>query len=84
MLRTVTLNDLPTSFLIALAVSLGLLFGSFLNVVIHRLPRGQNLAFPPSTCPACGARIKAYDNVPVLSWLILRGKARCCCIRRRR
>src|SRR5690606_5812975 len=50
----------------------------FLNVVIHRVPRGQSVAFPPSTCPACGARIAPYDNVPVFSWLLLRGKARCC------
>lgn len=57
---------------------LGLLFGSFSNVVIHRLPRGENIAFPPSTCPACGTHIKPYDNIPVLSWLLLRGKARCC------
>jgi leader peptidase (prepilin peptidase) / N-methyltransferase len=71
-------SDIPGSWLLALGTALGLLFGSFLNVVIYRVPRGQNIAFPPSTCPACGARIRAYDNVPVLSWLLLRGKARCC------
>jgi leader peptidase (prepilin peptidase)/N-methyltransferase len=59
-------------------VSLGLLFGSFLNVVIHRLPRGENLAFPASHCTSCGAPIRAFDNVPVLGWLLLRGRARCC------
>jgi leader peptidase (prepilin peptidase)/N-methyltransferase len=74
----VRLAELPPEFLLIVAVLLGLLFGSFLNVVIHRLPRDQNIAFPPSTCPVCGARIRAYDNIPVLSWLILRGKARCC------
>jgi leader peptidase (prepilin peptidase)/N-methyltransferase len=74
----VTLSELPPPLLVVVAVTLGLLFGSFLNVVIHRLPRGENIAFPPSRCPACGAAIKAYDNVPVLSWLVLRGAARCC------
>jgi leader peptidase (prepilin peptidase) / N-methyltransferase len=78
MLGPVTLNELPVPFLTLIAVALGLLFGSFLNVVIHRLPRGQSVAFPPSTCPSCGARIAPYDNFPVLSWLLLRGKARCC------
>lgn len=57
---------------------LGLLFGSFLNVVIYRLPRGQNVAYPPSSCPACGASIRPWHNVPVFSWLWLRGKAACC------
>lgn len=49
-----------------------------MNVLIHRLPRGQSLVSPPSTCPACGVRIRPWDNVPVLSYLLLRGKARCC------
>lgn len=70
--------DAPQPLLVVTAVLLGLLFGSFLNVVIHRVPREQSIAFPPSTCPSCGARIRPYDNVPVLSWLLLRGKARCC------
>jgi leader peptidase (prepilin peptidase) / N-methyltransferase len=56
----------------------GLLVGSFLNVVIHRLPKGESLAKPPSSCPSCGARIKPYDNIPVVSWLILRGRCRNC------
>jgi leader peptidase (prepilin peptidase)/N-methyltransferase len=73
-----SLADFPPSFLIAVAVALGLVFGSFLNVVIHRLPRGENLAFPGSRCPACGTPIAARDNVPVLSFLWLRGRARCC------
>lgn len=72
------LGDLPGALLVSVAVALGLLFGSFLNVVIYRLPRGQNIAFPPSTCPMCGARIAPYDNLPLLSWLLLRGRARCC------
>lgn len=56
----------------------GLLIGSFLNVVIHRLPRGQSLVSPPSTCPGCGSRIRPIDNVPVLSWLLLGGKCHTC------
>ena len=73
-----SLAEFPPVFLIAFAVALGLLFGSFLNVVIHRLPRGENLAFPGSHCPACGKPIHPRDNVPILSFLLLRGRARCC------
>ena len=56
----------------------GLLIGSFLNVVAYRLPRGESLAKPRSRCPSCETPIKPYDNIPVLSWLILRGKCRHC------
>ncbi len=56
----------------------GLIWGSFLNVVIHRLPRGQSLVTPPSTCPRCGRRIRPYDNIPVVSYLLLRGRCRDC------
>jgi leader peptidase (prepilin peptidase)/N-methyltransferase len=56
----------------------GLLAGSFTTVVAHRVPRGESIVGPRSRCPACGAQIAAYDNVPVLSWLLLRGRARCC------
>src|SRR4051794_29168736 len=56
----------------------GLILGSFFNVVIHRLPRGESLVSPPSHCPSCGEPIKPYDNVPVLSWLVLRGRCRSC------
>ena len=76
-----TLADLPYWFLATTAVAVGLVFGSFLNVVIHRLPRGESVALPGSRCPACGAPIRAYDNVPILSWLVLRGRARCCHVR---
>lgn len=72
------LAELPYWFWAGVAVALGLTLGSFLNVVIHRLPRGENIAYPASRCPACGASIRPYDNVPVLSFLVLRGKARCC------
>src|SRR3954449_6733701 len=61
-----------------IAAILGAIVGSFLNVVAYRLPRGESLAHPPSACPACGTRIKPYDNVPVLGWLWLRGKCRAC------
>jgi len=72
------LAELPYWFWAGVAIALGLTLGSFLNVVIHRLPRGENLAYPASRCPACGAPIRAYDNVPILSFVVLRGKARCC------
>jgi leader peptidase (prepilin peptidase)/N-methyltransferase len=58
--------------------ALGLAFGSFLNVCIYRLPRGIGVTLPRSACPACHERIAAYDNIPVLSWLILRGRCRHC------
>lgn len=73
-----TLGEIPQSFAIVVAVALGLAFGSFSNVVIHRWPRGESVAFPASRCPHCGTPIKGYDNVPVLGWLLLRGRARCC------
>jgi leader peptidase (prepilin peptidase) / N-methyltransferase len=56
----------------------GLLVGSFLTVVAHRVPRGESVVGGRSHCPSCSAQIVAYDNVPVLSWLLLRGRARCC------
>jgi leader peptidase (prepilin peptidase)/N-methyltransferase len=56
----------------------GALWGSFLNVVIVRLPRGESIVFPASHCVVCGAPIRAYDNIPVLSYLILRGRCRRC------
>ena len=62
----------------ALAGAFGLLLGSFLNVVAYRLPRGESLAVPASRCPGCDTPIKPYDNVPVLSWLLLRGRCRSC------
>lgn len=63
---------------VALIGVVGLLVGSFLNVVIYRLPRGESLIWPASRCPSCSARIKPYDNVPVVSWLVLRGRCRNC------
>lgn len=98
------LNDLDRSFLVSLCGLLGLLVGSFLNVVIHRLPRMMDedwrrqcaelctsqeesppkgtekltLARPRSRCPSCGHAITALENIPVISWLILRGKCSAC------
>jgi leader peptidase (prepilin peptidase) / N-methyltransferase len=57
---------------------LGAMIGSFLNVVVYRLPRRESLVRPASHCPACGAGVKPYDNVPILSWLLLRGRCRSC------
>jgi leader peptidase (prepilin peptidase)/N-methyltransferase len=57
---------------------LGAIIGSFLNVLIHRLPRGQSIVFPNSACPGCGNAIRAYDNIPIISYLILAGRCRSC------
>jgi len=57
---------------------IGAAIGSFLNVVIHRVPNEQSIVFPNSACPKCGKAIAGYDNVPILSWLILGGKCRNC------
>lgn len=62
----------------AIAFFGGLIVGSFVTVVAHRVPRGESIVGPRSRCPACGAQIAAYDNVPIFSWLLLRGRARCC------
>jgi leader peptidase (prepilin peptidase)/N-methyltransferase len=64
--------------IIGLCFLLGLLIGSFLNVVIWRLPRGESLSHPGSHCPGCGHAVRPYDNVPVVSWLLLRGRCRDC------
>ncbi|MHB1704292.1 MAG: prepilin peptidase [bacterium] len=57
---------------------IGLSIGSFLNVVIYRLPNNTSIVFPSSACPTCGKKIKFYDNIPVLSYIILKGKCRSC------
>lgn len=57
---------------------LGAAIGSFLNVVIYRVPAGVSVVHPPSACPACGAAVRPYDNIPVLSWFVLRGRCRDC------
>ncbi len=63
---------------LAPAALFGLLIGSFLNVVAWRLPRGESLVKPRSKCPGCETQLKAYDNIPVFSWLMLRGRCRGC------
>lgn len=65
-------------FVAALCGVLGVAVGSFLNVVIWRVPRGESVVSPPSSCPRCGSGIRPRDNVPVLSWLMLRGRCRAC------
>jgi leader peptidase (prepilin peptidase) / N-methyltransferase len=65
-------------FVVICATVLGLLIGSFLNVVIVRVPKGESVVRPRSSCPSCGAPIAERDNLPVVSWLRLRGRARCC------
>src|SRR5712691_11791243 len=63
---------------VAIAAVAGLVAGSFFNVVIARLPRHESLVRPGSRCPHCGHPVRPYDNVPVFSWLILRGRCRDC------
>jgi len=72
------LTGLTTGAGAVMAGGFGLILGSFLNVVAYRLPRGESLAAPASRCPGCDTPIKPYDNVPVLSWLLLRGRCRAC------
>jgi leader peptidase (prepilin peptidase)/N-methyltransferase len=74
----VTLDSLPPTFLRGFAVAFGLLWGSFLNVVIWRVPRGQSVVSPPSHCPRCEAPVRPWQNIPVFSWIALRGKTACC------
>ncbi|MBL7220794.1 MAG: A24 family peptidase [Phycisphaerae bacterium] len=68
------MDTINLMFVVAFAACIG----SFLNVVVYRLPRGQSLVFPGSRCPSCGYAIKWYDNIPLLSWLALRGQCRHC------
>ena len=63
---------------LVLAGCFGLVIGSFLNVVIWRLPQGQSLVSPPSSCPGCGKSIRWFDNIPVFAWILLRGRCRSC------
>lgn len=70
--------DVPAVFVGAAFFLFGLVFGSFLNVCIYRLPRDLSVVSPRSMCPNCGEAIAFYDNIPVLSWVILRGRCRYC------
>lgn len=72
------MSDAPFWSVVALVTVLGTMVGSFLNVCIYRLPRGESVVTPPSSCPACGARIRWYHNVPVFGWLALRGRCADC------
>jgi leader peptidase (prepilin peptidase)/N-methyltransferase len=68
----------PTPLVLALAGVFGAIFGSFLNVVIYRVPLGQSILSPPSRCRKCGYSLKWVDNIPIVSWLLLRGRCRKC------
>ncbi len=70
--------NVPLPVACAFLAVLGAIIGSFLNVVIHRIPREQSIVFPASTCPKCRVAIKFYDNIPIVSYLILRGRCRAC------
>ena len=63
---------------VAFAAVFGSVIGSFLNVVVYRLPARRSIVSPPSACPNCGSHVRGYDNIPILSWLVLRGKCRDC------
>ena len=67
-----------TALLAFYAFSIGAVIGSFLNVVIHRYPREESIVFPPSHCPNCNTNIRWFDNIPILSYLVLRGRCRNC------
>jgi leader peptidase (prepilin peptidase)/N-methyltransferase len=71
-------SSLPWPFLFIVTGVFGAIIGSFLNVVIHRLPREESIVFPNSRCPSCAAAIASYDNIPILSYLVLRGRCRSC------
>ncbi len=70
--------NLPEIYYLVFALLTGLLIGSFLNVVIHRVPLDRSIVFPGSACPSCGARIRAFDNIPLISFIMLRGRCRDC------
>ena len=69
------MSDVPP---LVIAGVLGACVGSFLNVVIYRVPLGQSIVSPPSRCPKCGARLQWYDNLPIFGWLLLGGRCRTC------
>lgn len=69
---------MPEWMLVTFAALSGLVIGSFLNVCIYRLPRRESLVFPPSRCTSCGRQLSWFDNVPVVSWTVMRGRCRTC------
>lgn len=72
------MTDLPPALVYVALAGMGLIVGSFLNVVIYRVPLGMSIVRPGSACPRCGAAIRPSDNIPVVSWLVLRGRCRAC------
>src|SRR5512135_2830385 len=66
------------AFLYVLTSIVGLVIGSFLNVCIYRVPRDKSIVYPPSSCPSCGSGIKPYHNIPLLSYIWLRGRCASC------
>src|SRR6185436_2025927 len=75
------MEHLPGYFFGGALFVFGMIIGSFLNVVIYRLPKHESIVFPGSHCPSCDAEIKPYDNIPVISYLILGGRCRSCAVR---
>jgi leader peptidase (prepilin peptidase)/N-methyltransferase len=75
------MNEMPDSVVAVIVGVFGLIVGSFLNVCIYRLPRRESLAFPASHCTACGRSLRWFENVPVVSYLVLRGRCRTCGVR---
>jgi len=71
-------SEIPRWFVSLAAFAWGAAWGSFFNVAIYRWPRGMSVVSPPSHCPGCGTAIRAWQNVPIIGWLALRGKAACC------
>jgi len=76
-----TLDGIPPVLIYIISGVFGAIIGSFLNVVIHRVPREESIVLPSSRCPSCGAVIAFYDNIPVLSYVVLGGRCRGCSIR---
>ncbi|HYV82248.1 MAG TPA: prepilin peptidase, partial [Pyrinomonadaceae bacterium] len=74
----IDLSFVPPVIGYVIAGVFGAIIGSFLNVVIHRVPNEESIVFPNSRCPSCGAVIAFYDNIPVLSWMLLGAKCRKC------
>jgi leader peptidase (prepilin peptidase)/N-methyltransferase len=72
------IDEVPAAFLTVVAGALGAIVGSFLNVCIYRLPLGKSIVWPSSACPTCGRELSWYENIPVLSFLVLRARCRTC------
>ena len=72
------IDEVPPAVLTVVAAALGAIVGSFLNVCIYRLPLGKSIVWPSSACPTCGRELSWYENIPVLSFLVLRARCRTC------